>query len=790
MSGEGEFSPGPLSGPGSIRTTAKPARAYTSLRDLNRCAVRPKDIIAHQGYSVLVTNMHGDVSGDGIEGFYLHQTRFLSKFELDMGGQALKPVSATSVDHHLITAYHLGPTPDGAKAGPKRDRADPEPGEVAKKAIELQVNLFVGEGLHADLIATNHAFLACDITFVLHLAADFADFNECLAGKRQQQALVARAFKADGDHAGTVDFVYLHPKLDLSVSMTLDGADAITDLGHAVAITLKLAPQVSRVVTFDLAPWFEGRRCEPLYGLDGAYSTESHPATARRAWVEGCTTMAFADAVVQQAWDQAVSDLASLQILEGASSEPFMITAGMPNYTGLFGRDALLTGLQTLDLNPDTLRGVLEVVSRYNAEATDDIFDAEPGKVLHQRQLGPLAKLGITPFIHYYGDASTPGLFLLAAAADLARTGDRGFFLSLQPKLLGTVEWMRRNSDTLGFHPYQTRSEQGIKNQSWKDSGEAVLYPDGKDVDDPIAMADIQALYYAGQQALGLAFISIGQQDLGRSLIDEAEQLKSLFNRHYWMEDERFLALALDADHQQVKTIASEPGTCLAYGIIDEDKASAVAERLMAEDMFSGWGIRTLSSQHPAYNPFAYHLGTVWPSPNAVTAAGLARYGFRDELLCLVEALLAASQIFTLDRLPEVFGGHPRDARHPHPGLYPGACSPQAWSAGAVIQLVGAMLGLMPLAPRNVLVVDPVLPDWLPEVIVRRVRVGDRQADLRFFRGAGDRTEVEILNDGGIHIVIPDLSDLKRGQDRFAARFSAGLAASELSGAGRSGAHD
>lgn len=789
MSGGGEASVGRLSGPGTIRTTAKPARAYSMLRDINRCAVRPGHLIAHQGYSVLVTDVRGDISGAGIEGFYLHQTRFLSSFKLDMDGEAFKPVSATSVDHHLITAYHLGSTPDGAIAGPKQDRADPEPGEVATKAIEVQVNLFVGDGLHADLIATNHAFLACDVTFILHLAADFADFNECLAGRRQQRALVERAFKADGDRAGTLDFVYRHAQLDLGVAMTLDGADAITDLGHAVAITLRLAPQTPRVVTFDLAPWFEGRRFEPLYGLDGTFSAESPPATARRAWMKDCTTMAFENAVVQQAWDQAVSDLASLQVLEGPSSEPFMITAGIPNYTGLFGRDALLTGLQTLDLNPDTLRGVLEVVSRYNAEATDDEFDAEPGKVLHQRQLGPLAKLGITPFNHYYGDASTPGLFLLAAAADLARTGDESFFLSLQPKLMGTVEWMRRNADTLGLHPYQTRSEKGVKNQSWKDSGEAVLYPDGKDVDDPIAMADIQALYYAGQQALGLAFVSIGQDDIGRALLDQAEELKSRFNRYYWMEDERFFALALDADHQQVKTIASDPGTCLAYGIIDEDKAGAVAERLMAEDMFSGWGIRTLSSRHPAYNPFAYHLGTVWPSPNAVTAAGLARYGFTDELLRLSEALFAASQIFTLDRLPEVFGGHPRDARHPHPGLYPGACSPQAWSAGAVIQLVGAMLGLMPLASKNVLVVDPVLPPWLPEVTARRVRVGDRRADLRFSRGTGGRIEVDVLDAGGIHIVVPDLSDLKRGQDRFVARFSAGLTASSRSTSDRSSGH-
>ena len=213
------------------------------------------------------------------------------------------------------------------------------------------------------------------------------------------------------------------------------------------------------MVSLDLSPLFEGVRHAPLYGRDGAFAADALPTTARRAWVGNCLDMKLANPVVQTAWDQAVSDLASLQVLEGPSSEPFMITAGMPNYTGLFGRDAYLTALQTAVLNPMTLRGALEVVSRFNAETTDDEIDAEPGKVLHQRQLGPLAKLGLSPFLHYYGDASTPGLFLLAAAADLAHTGDAAFFLSLKPKLMGTLDWMRHNADEFGFYPYETQVE-------------------------------------------------------------------------------------------------------------------------------------------------------------------------------------------------------------------------------------------------------------------------------------------------------------------------------------------
>ncbi len=775
QSNEKEFQiPAKRFGPETIRSTRKIARSISALRDVNRCAVRPTDLIAHQGYTVLVTNIDGHIDEKGIEGFFLHQTRFLSRFRVKIEGSDPKFVSGNAVDHHFITAYYLAPTPAGTAAGPKRDAEGSAAGEVVQKGIEIQVNSFTGGGLHIDLIVTNHAMREAEVTVTLHLEADFADFNECLAGKRQQTAIVERAFAA-APGGGTLDLTYLHPKLDLASRIVLEGADEVIDLGHALALRLKLACHAPRVVSLDLSPLFDGVRHAPLYGRDGVFATDALPATARCDWVGNSLDVTVSNPVVQTAWDQAVSDLASLQVLEGPSSEPFMITAGMPNYTGLFGRDGYLTALQTVVLNPMTLRGALEVVSRFNAETTDDSIDAEPGKVLHQRQLGPLAKLGLSPFLHYYGDASTPGLFLLAAAADLAHTGDAAFFLSLKPKLMGTLAWMKHNADELGFYPYETRSKHGVKNQSWKDSGEAVLTADGTDVADPIAMADIQALYYAGQQALGLAFAAVGEDALGVELMSGAETLKRRFNAAFWMPEERFFAIALGPDKQQVKTVASDPGACLAYGIVDPDKAAAIAERLLSDDMFSGWGIRTLSSRHPAYNPFSYHLGSVWPSPNAVTAFGLKRFGFDDEMFRVAEGLFAATQIFTLDRLPEVFGGHARDARHPHPGLYPGACSPQAWSAGAVILLVTAMLGLMPLAPRRTLVVDPALPEWLSEITVRNIQVGPARAALRFYRNAAGYTDVEVLDDGGLLIVRPDLGGLAKGDDRMAAAIRAAL---------------
>ncbi len=772
---------GRRTGPDAARTFEKRERSATPLRDVNRCSVRPGDLIAHRGYTVLVTDTHGRI-GDGIKGFYLHRTRFLSRLQIEINGADPMFVSANAVDHHVMTSYHLAPSPAGTAAGPTPDDHSKDGGEIAKKGIELQVNAFTGGGLHLDLIVTNHAMAETAVTLSLELAADFADLSEASEGKRKQNALVERVWtngakNGSGVSEGNLQFRYEHPDLPLATGIRISGGDELTDLGDAIACRLGLPAHEPRVLTLDVAPVFEGKSVEPIYGTDGAFSSDDPSIQARRDWVADCAQLSAANAVVQVAWEQAVSDLASMQLLDGPGAEQFMIVAGVPKYTGLFGRDAYVTALQTAGLNPATLRGALLVISRWNAETTDDLYDAQPGKVLHQRERGPLARLGKTPFLHYYGDYSTPGLFLLAAAADLAHTGDLEFFRSMRDKLLVTIEWMEKNADSEGFYPYLTRSPQGIKNQSWKDSGDAVLYPDGRMVKDPIAISDVQGLYYAGKQAVALAFATAGEHSRADQLLAEARLLKQRFNERFWMQDERYFAMALDPDGRQVKTIASDPSACLAYGIVDEDKAGAVAERLMAPDMFSGWGIRTLSSKHPAYNPFAYHLGAVWPSPNSITAYGLKRYGFDAAMHAVAEGMFSATQVFDLDRLPEVFGGHARDARHPHPGLYPGACSPQAWSSGAVILLVNTMLGLLPLAPRKTLIVDPSLPEWLPEVVMRNIQVGPCRAALRFRRDASGHTDLEVLEDGGLTIrrLPPRDAASREGEDRIAASMRAAL---------------
>ena len=767
--------------PATTRSSRKAESAALALRDVNRCSVRPTDLITHRGYAVLVTDTKGWLGG-GKEGFFFHQTRHLSHFSIKVDDAEPTLVSANTVDHHFLTAYHLAPSPAGAAAGATPDDKDGG-GEIVKKAIELQINTFVGDGLHLDIIITNHAMTPTRVSLTLDLRADFADLNEVQSGKREQDAAVERVWTAgasrhegqkDEEARGELALRYMHPKLRLGSRFAIAGGDVLTDTGVAMVCGLALTPREPRILSIDLEPIFDGTAITPFYGRDGAFNEGARAVTARRTWLDGCAVMTAGNPVVQTAWDQAVSDLASLQLLDGPDDEPYMLIAGVPNYTGLFGRDAFVTSMQSAILTPATLRGSLQAVSRWNATTTDDHLDAEPGKVLHQRQLGPLARLGLTPFLHYYGDHSTPGLFLMAAATDLAHTGDLAAFRALEGKLSGTLAWMEGNANADGFYPYQTRSNQGLKNQSWKDSGDAVLYPDGRMVADPIAMADIQGLVYAGKQAIAQAFAVAGDHARSDKLLSEARALKRRFNARFWMPEENYVAIALDPDGRPVKSVASDSGSCLAYGIVDDDKTKAVADRLLADDMFSGWGIRTLSADHPAFNPFAYHLGTVWPSPNSIAAYGLMRYGFVDHMHRVAEGMFATTQVFDLDRLPEVFGGHPRDARHPHPGLYPGACSPQAWSAGAVILLVQTMMGLTPLAPRSTLVVDPALPAWLPDITIRNVQVGRARAALRFRRDTSGHTDVEVIEGGDLHILRPATA-IAPGVDRLALALAAAM---------------
>jgi glycogen debranching enzyme len=382
--------------------------------------------------------------------------------------------------------------------------------------------------------------------------------------------------------------------------------------------------------------------------------------------------------------------------------------------------------------------------------------------MLDQARRGPIAILGLNPFERYYGDYASPPDFLIMLGQYLLWTGDFATVRELLPTARRVIQWIdqRGDLDGDGFIEYVTRSSGGIKNQGWKDSDDAILDESGRIIPNPIAVCEIQGYWYAGLQQAALAFFFAGSPRYAYTLWRKAAALKQRFNRAFWIEDLGFYALGLDPEKRPIRVMTSNVGQALATGIIAKEKAPKVARRMMERDMFSGWGIRTLSSDHMAFNPLAYHLGCVWPVDAGTSAFGLARYGCVDELHRLTEGLFAASNLFVANRLPEVLGGFTRDDRHPHPGIFPGSCEPQGWSAGSILLAIQALLGMVPVAPLGLLLIDPHLPSWLPDLRLEGIRVGPARVDLEFHRSKRGETRYRGLrHDGPVRVLrqpVPD----------------------------------
>jgi glycogen debranching enzyme len=395
---------------------------------------------------------------------------------------------------------------------------------------------------------------------------------------------------------------------------------------------------------------------------------------------------------------------------------------------------------------PDLAVAALRFLAHYQGRKVDDFTDEEPGRILHELRRGELAALGIIPHRPYYGSIDATPLFIILLAETVRWTGDTGLAAELFENATRAVEWIEKygDKDGDGYVEYLTRSPRGIKHQGWKDSEAPILDEDGRPVEPPIALAEVQAYVYAAYQAYADLLDWLGRPGAAEFRARAAE-LSRRFNRDFWVEDGGFFAVALDASKRPVRTLASNAGHCLWAGIVDRDRALTLAERLLQEDMLSGWGLRTLSSRVPGFNPMSYHNGSVWPHDNSLIAAGLKRYGLSEQANLVISQVFDAAQTFRYLRLPELFCGFTRDRRYySAPAEYPLSSSPQAWAAGTALSFCQTILGIRPDGVRDRLDLNPTLPPWLNEVMVRRLRVGRAELDLRFRRTNG-RTTTEVL---------------------------------------------
>jgi glycogen debranching enzyme len=718
--------------------------------------------------------------------------RLLSRYRLLVNGNMPRLDALSAVDTYSTLGYYVSaPSLDAER---KMDELGLAKGEWDRQVV-IRVARFVGRGMHEDIEVTNHGQSDAELELTWELDADFADLLEARGGKRQQEAPVEAHWQLTADGDGELRLDYQDPKLrrgalfrfhrkigpeeaepafDREESPPLIYSEKVKE-GHRLTVSLHLLPQESAQYCLTIAPIVDGQVAEPIYGCDsfgesGDKETPGAKAGARtgRAWTTQATRLNTRNPVVQQTWDRATADLAALALGDGETAAEYAVpAAGIPLYGTLFGRDALTMSGQALLLSPQLAEGALRLLARHMGTKDDDFYDEQPGRIPQQVRDDPLALLGLTPWLHDYGDYAAPCAYLVLLGGYHLVTGDTKRVREFLDPAKRVLDWLdkRADLDGDGFLEYKTRSPKGQIHQGWKDSGDAVRYEDGREVEPPIAPCEIQGYWYAAKLMMAEVFLHVGEASRAFEQLREAVALKRRFNERFWMPEERFFAFALDSEKRQVKSIVSNVGHCLATGIIERKYAPDVVRRLMAPDMFSGWGIRTLSARHPAYNPLKYHLGSVWPVENASTAFGMKRYGFHAECNVLAKGMFDAAAIFERFRLPEAFGGYPRDRAHPHPGIYPDACAPQGWSASAIVWFIQAMLGLWSYAPLNVLIVDPVLPAWLPELTLRDMRIGKGRVTIRFRRGRDGETDYRVLErHGPVHVVRqPPPDDLTAG---------------------------
>jgi glycogen debranching enzyme len=708
--------------------------------------IRADTLYAWKGSSLLITTARGDCGAEHpLSGYYYRETRMLRALRFAINDQDpwLCDAAMLAPDTLALTYVHPEITvPGGGGTAQAGDEEGVDKDGIPERALDVRVRHTVHVGsFDATFTIANRARRALTFVVTCSLDADFADIQEAQAMRREQEGGVTVSSRP-----GVLDFSYAHPRLPYHAEVHY--SDEWSADGKSIAARLTLQPQESRVLSLRILPVVAGHRMTDDDARDRQAMADRWRESFARVSAPG-------NRVFERVVESNVRDIASFPLLEGPRDEWLALQAGMPVYPAFFGRDAVTAGWQAAYLDGgQALEAAFAKLSRLQSQRVDDWRDEEPGRIPYQVRTGPLALLNINPYSAYYADYASPLMFVISLANLYAWTGDEKRIRPYWDTARRILDWAREygDADKDGYLEYQTRSKKGTKNQGWKDSGDAIVYEDGSAVPSPIATCEIQGYWFLAQELMALLCSILKAPADAAAYAESAADLKRRFNRDWWVEDDQFFALALDPDKRQVKAVTSNGGHCLATGIIDRDRLPAIVGRLFAPDMFSGWGIRTLSSHHRFYNPLSYHRGTVWAVEQATVAFGLRRFGFDARALDLIRAMFDLAQLYPEYRIPECVGGYSRD-EHPVPGAYPRANTPQLWNATAMTLCVQAILGLLPLAPVKTLLIDPVLPAWLPELTLRGLQVGDAAVTLKFWR-KDDAVKWDVLHKkGDLHIV-------------------------------------
>jgi glycogen debranching enzyme len=693
-------------------------------------AARPRRSLKHDD-TFIVLDSHGDIgaSAGGPDGLFNADTRYLARLELVL--DAVQPLllgsnlrddnSALTVDLTNPDVYHNGRI------------------VLQKDMLHIVRTIFLWRGTAYQRIGVqNHGDRPASFDLTLLFDSDFADLFEVRGEKRPRRGIGTSKL------LGPVDVLLEYGGLDAKsrasvlhfdprpTRLAVNSATWHLELAPKQVSSLFVAASCNKPAGFKPAPFFRGllaRRRE-----------------MRRSAL-GSTSIETSNHIFNEVLCQSMADLNMLMTDTPQGRYPY---AGIPWYSTTFGRDGLITALQMLWIDPRIARGVLKRLAFYQARAVDPLADAEPGKILHEMRGGEMAALREVPFAQYYGSVDATPLFVLLAGLYAERTGDDETLVELWPAIEAALRWIdgAGDPDRDGFVEYQRASEQGLANQGWKDSYDAIFHADGRLAEGYIALAEVQGYVFAGKKLASRCAARLGKNEMAQKLEAEATDLAGRFEAAFWCDELGTYALALDGAKQPCRVRTSNAGQLLFTGIARQDRARRVAADLMRPHFFTGWGIRTVAQGEARYNPMSYHDGSIWPHDNALIALGLARYGLKHSVECVFKGLFDAATYMDLRRLPELFCGFRREKQR-GPTLYPVACAPQAWASATPFTLLEAALGLeFDVARGEIRLRNPRLPALLNEVVLRDLQLGPSSVDLRV-RRQGDDVSLEVLRTRG-----------------------------------------
>jgi glycogen debranching enzyme len=698
--------------------------------------VGPPQISIHHGQTVLVTEQDGQIHWPSDKGLYFRDTRIVSSWAIYANGEAWQLLNGGAISYYACRVFLT-------------NRALlSEDGQIPERSLGLTLSRSLAGGLHEDLDITNHGMKRVRFQLEIALRCDFADVFEVKSGRIVRRGRITTEWSHTGQELRTT---YRNGDFSRALVASAQAATSAVYANGRLSFEVSLDPG---------ARW----HCCLLYTLADGDRYVSSPIdcvdddnTSERAetmadWLQNVVKIETSNEEFYRLFRQALEDMAALRLpIAGTDHMVFLPAAGLPWFVAPFGRDSLIVSLQNTLIYPEFARGALEILGSLQAKAVDNYRDAEPGKILHEMRYGELAHFKLIPHTPYYGTADATPLYLITLHAAWRATGDPALLERHLETAEGCLSWIDEygDRDGDGFQEYQTRSPVGYENMGWKDSGDAVVYPDGSLVKGPKALCELQGYVHAAWLGMAEIFDALGKPDRAQGLRAKARALFDRFNEAFWDEELGFYAYALDGEKKKVLSVASNAGHCLWSRIIPRERAGKVVARLMAPDMWTGWGIRTLSADHPAFNPYNYQTGSVWPHDNALIAMGFKFYGFGAEVARVAHDISVAASHFWFNQLPELYTALKRDDAFPV--QYIGANVPQAWAAGSAFMLTQAMLGFLPDAPRDKLYIDPALPAWLPDITVQDLRLGKHKLDIRFWR-EGEETAFKVIK-GDPHLV-------------------------------------